>query len=56
MICDSCSHYDYDDEAEEYYCSANVDEDDLYRFYESGSRECPFYDPYDEYGIVRKQN
>ncbi len=56
MICDNCSHWDYDDECDEYYCTADLDEDEICRFYECGATQCPYYDPYDEYGIVRKQN
>jgi hypothetical protein len=56
LICDNCSHYAYDDYTDEYYCTVNMDEDEVYRFCESGASECPFYDPYDEYKIVHKQN
>ena len=34
----------------------NLDEDEIYRFMESGGNACPFYERYDEYGIVKKQN
>ncbi len=55
MICDNCANYDYDEENECYYCSANLDEDDIYRFL-AGDKDCPFYNSYDEYKIVEKQN
>lgn len=55
MICESCANYDYDEDSKSYFCSANLDEDDMYRLSEGGE-ECPFYNPYDEYKIVEKQN
>lgn len=56
MICDSCAYYDYDEEQEEYFCKVDFDEDELYRFMEGGQQQCPYYNPYDEYKTVRKQN
>ena len=56
MICDNCAYYDYDDEYEEYTCLANLDEDELYKFMSGGNFECPYYNPYDEYKVVEKQN
>lgn len=55
-ICDNCAFYDYNEEYECYECTVNLDEDELYRFMQGGSFECPYYQPYDEYKIVRKQN
>lgn len=46
----------YDDESDEYYCGVNMDEDDYGRFVSSNKRECPYFNFYDEYSIVRKQN
>lgn len=56
MICDNCAYYDYDEEYECYSCAVNLDEDELYRFMEGGINECPYYNPYDEYKVVEKQN
>ena len=56
MICENCSYYDYDDENEMYVCLVNLDEDELYRFLQGNNSECPYYNPYDEYKIVNKQN
>ncbi|MGN0448732.1 MAG: DUF6472 family protein [Acutalibacteraceae bacterium] len=53
--CDSCAYNDYDEEYEEYYCSINMDEDEIEK-YLSGSTDCHYYTPYDEYKVVRKQN
>ena len=54
--CENCAYYDYDEEYECYVCRVNLDEDELYRFMQGVSFECPYYDPYDEYKVVRKQN
>ncbi|MCQ2477169.1 MAG: DUF6472 family protein [Clostridia bacterium] len=56
MICENCAYYDYDEEYEEYVCGANLDEDELYQFLQGGNFNCPFYNPYDEYKVVEKQN
>ena len=55
-ICDNCAYYDYNEEYECYECEVNLDEDELYRFMQGGSFECPYFTPYDEYKVVRKQN
>ena len=54
--CEMCVYFDTDPETGEDYCSVNLDEDELYRFMQGGSFECPYFTPYDEYKIVRKQN
>lgn len=54
--CEDCSNYVYDDEDECYYCNVNLDEDEMYRFMSGTNYNCPYYDRYDEYKIVRKQN
>ena len=56
MICDNCAYYDYDEEYDEYRCNMSLDEDDIYRFMQGNANECHYYSPYDEYGVVRKQN
>lgn len=37
------------------YCDADVDEDDYYRLASRKTRECPYYNYYDEYKIARRQ-
>lgn len=54
--CENCSNYTYDDESDTYFCEANLDEDDMYRFFGGQTKECPYFNFYDEYSIVRKQN
>ena len=54
--CENCSHYLLDNENEEYYCDAALDEDDVARMMSQSGYKCPYFDYYDEYKIVRKQN
>lgn len=54
-LCESCAHFDYDEDYEEYVCTAGFDEDDMYRYLDSSHFECPYYRPYDEYKIAQKQ-
>ena len=54
--CENCSNYIYDDEDDCYYCNVNLDEDEMQRFLTSPKFECPYFNFYDEYSIVRKQN
>lgn len=59
--CDDCAYYAYDEEYDEYYCTADMDEDDVYEMELKGSfshskSSCRFYRNGDEYAVVRKQN
>ena len=54
--CENCANYVYDDENECYFCSADLDEDEMGRFLTYKKFECPYFNFYDEYSIVRKQN
>ncbi len=54
--CDTCSHYVYDEEYDEYICMINLDEDDYARLMSGMDYACPYYDAYDEYKVVRRQN
>ena len=42
-LCESCWHYDYDEEAEEYYCRMELDEDEYERVFVRSKGRCPFY-------------
>ncbi len=55
-ICENCANYIYDDESDCYCCEADLDEDDMQRFITSKTENCPYFNFYDEYSIVRKQN
>ena len=54
--CDTCVNYIYDEDYECYCCLVNLDEDEMQRFLTSPKFECPYFNFYDEYSIVRKQN
>lgn len=58
-MCDDCAHLEWDEEDEEYYCAADMDEDDYARMmqHENGRRagQCPFWVNGDEYAVVRHQ-
>ena len=54
--CENCSHYDFDETAQEYFCAAALDEDDIAKLMSFKNDKCPYFDFYDEYKIVRKQN
>ena len=54
--CDYCVHYEYDADAQEMICSVSLDEDEFEHYLSGRCRDCPYYQPYDEYKSVRKQN
>ena len=58
-MCDNCAHLEWDEEDEEYYCAADMDEDDYARMMQSeGGRRaghCPLWINGDEYAVVRHQ-
>ncbi len=53
--CETCWHYDYDEEYEEYYCLMDLDEDEVYRIISSKNQRCPYYRQGDEYYLARRQ-
>lgn len=55
LICEDCLHYDYDDEAETYYCTMDLDEDEMERFLRNQANGCPFYRRGDDYKTARRQ-
>lgn len=50
--CEMCAYYDIDDET----CMINQDEDDMARLMSQPYTQCSYFNMYDEYKIVRKQN
>ena len=56
MNCESCEHYDYDEEYEAYVCKLDLDEDEYLNFITCKTKNCPYYKYYDEYKSVQKQN
>lgn len=58
MECDTCNNYEWDEDAQEYYCVADIDEDDYGRLMQEGGMrhaQCPFWQSGDEYAVVRHQ-
>ena len=44
-----------DEDYEYYVCEVDLDEDEMQKFLSCSLEECPYYQPGDEYLIVRKQ-
>ena len=55
-MCENCANYIYDAEYDEYCCDINLDGDEMMRFLTDKTSECPYFNFYDEYKIVNKQN
>ena len=53
--CEYCGNYAYDEENDYYVCVVNLDEDEMVRFLSGRDFAGPYYQPGDEYRIVRKQ-
>ena len=53
--CEYCGNYAYVEENDYYVCEVNLDEDEMVRFLSGRDFACPYYQPGDEYRIVRKQ-
>ena len=53
--CEECVHYSYDEEWDTYYCTMDLDEDEMERFLRSANRDCPFYRRGDDYMTARRQ-
>ena len=53
--CEQCNNYVYDEDYECYTCEVDLDEDEMAGFLSGTYMECPYYQPGDEYLIVRKQ-
>lgn len=54
-LCESCWHFDYDEEYDEYYCMMDLDEDEVYRIFSSRQNRCPYYRQGDDYTLARRQ-
>ncbi len=53
--CSYCLYYAYDVEMDEYYCSMNMDQDDLEKNLYAHRRGCTGFRMGDDYTIVKKQ-
>ena len=51
-----CAYYIYDEDYDAYVCSINLDEDEYINFLSGSNDNCPYFNLYDEYKMVRKQN
>ncbi len=54
--CEDCVHYVYDEDMGETVCTMQLDEDEYAQYLTGRYRACPYYQPYDEYKVVQKQN
>lgn len=54
-ICENCVHFVADEEFGD-YCSVNLDEDEMEKFLTQNASGCHYFQYFDEYKIVRKQN
>ena len=54
-MCEYCMYYDYDLEMDEYFCSMDLDQDDLEKMSYSPRIECSAFRMGDDYTIVKKQ-
>ena len=53
--CEMCTHYVTDEEFGD-YCNIDLDEDETEKFLTQNVSQCHYFQLYDEYKIVRKQN
>lgn len=53
--CEQCRHYEFDEYYETYSCDAQLDEDEMEKFITDTYKDCPYFDPDDDYKIVRHQ-
>ncbi|MBQ5754499.1 MAG: hypothetical protein IIV90_02410 [Oscillospiraceae bacterium] len=54
--CEYCLNYIEDPETGEMYCNVELDEDEMALFLCRQQTRCPYYQPGDDYTIVRRQN
>ena len=52
---EECMYYDYDEELEAWYCTVDLDEDEMERFLRGANRTCPYYRRGDDYTTARRQ-
>ena len=55
--CDTCNNLVWDEDWQDYYCVADMDEDDYGRLMQEGRgrSRCPYWQSGDEYAVVRHQ-
>ena len=55
-LCESCEHFDFDEDIGDYMCVIDLDEDEYLDYLTRKNNSCPYYKFYDEYKSVQKQN
>ncbi len=53
--CDECWYNVYDEEADEYFCEKDIDEDDYARLLMNPKKRCPCFIRADDYFAARHQ-
>lgn len=53
--CEHCVYNMYDEEYDEYTCTANIDEDEMARLMQRAYAVCPFFRDDNEYKTAAKQ-
>ena len=53
--CEECMYYDYDEELEAWYCTVDLDEDEMYDFITGNIGDCHYFRYRNEYRYVNKQ-
>ena len=54
-ICETCWHYDYNEEYDEYDCRMALYEDEFARIFSQHGGRCPYYQRGDDYYLPRHQ-
>lgn len=55
-LCENCWYNEYDEEAEESFCSLVLDEDEYIKLMQDKNKTCRYFRPFgNEYDIVHKQ-
>lgn len=53
--CNECTYYEYDEYESTYYCTVNLDEDEIAHLIHDSHFQCPYFQHNNEYQIVKKQ-
>ena len=53
--CEECVFFDYEEETDTYFCSVDLDEDEMERFLRGSTAQRPFYRRGDDYATARRQ-
>ncbi len=53
--CETCANFVYDELADCYFCSINLDEDEMRHFLSGTTSNCAYWRNGDDYAVVKKQ-